>query len=274
MLAVTGTDGQVWVRASDAGDWTPYGGRLVGAPTYVRGRDVDYLVGVGGDANVWIRTASTGWRPLGPVGTRCGPASAAVSDRTLAVACRGSDGALWVASAITGAGTVPSLGSWSSLGGDVPMGAAVTDTSSAGRPAAFTYVAVGRDARVWLRTDSTGWRLRSAETCSGPVSASTSAQVLGCRAGGSESLKTFHTPSGHDGGRVPGRMVGVPAVTVDPDGVARYYVLGTDGSIWTAAQQSDGTLGSFSPFGGAGTGGLSGTSMTTLAAATSGTASR
>ncbi|HVM26581.1 MAG TPA: choice-of-anchor D domain-containing protein, partial [Mycobacteriales bacterium] len=262
IVTVTGTDGQLWVRDTDRLGWRPYGGRLVGAPAFAWGYYDDYFIGVGADENVWIRSWDQPWRPLGPRGTRCSGASAAVSHTTLAVACRGADGAVWVGKTTTADGRLPQLSRWQSYGGRTKHGVSVADVSEAEGVAAFVYLGVGLDDRPWYRTDSPGWAQLSRSACGDTLATSTYFNAVACRNLGDERLKTFHGPSGTDGALVDGRVVGRPGVSVDPDGLTRYYVLGVDRSIWVATQQADGRLGPFRPFGGAGVGGISVHSVT------------
>ncbi|HVM28591.1 MAG TPA: peptidoglycan DD-metalloendopeptidase family protein [Mycobacteriales bacterium] len=262
VVAVAGSDRQLWVRRTDAGGWTSLGGQQLDAPAVTTWGGTTYFVVLGADHNVWIRTMQRGWARLGPVGTHCTAPSAVVSAGTLAVGCRGSDAGLWVGKvALPAGGALPVLPGWQGLGGVLKHGPSLSDVSSASSTPQFAYTVLGTDDRPWVRRDGAGWTKRSTQACGGTVAASRRFQALACKDAASASLKTFHAPSGKDGQLVPGRMTGRPAVTADADGVARYYVLGTDGSIWTARQNADGTLGTFTAWSGIGMHGIGATEL-------------
>ncbi|HVM27317.1 MAG TPA: Ig-like domain-containing protein [Mycobacteriales bacterium] len=263
ILAVIGSDAQVWARSSKASGWTPLGGALVDAPVVVAGYDESYVVGVGRDRNVWIRGFSTsaGWRPLGPAGTNCAAPSAVVSGSTFAVVCRGGDGALWVAKTAVSGTRIPAVTSWSSMGGGFRFGPSVSDVSPNGFTADFLYSGVGNDGRIWSRTEDTGWTPLAAPRCGGISTASEFFEAVSCRNDATSALKTFAGYTSNDGRVIPSAIVGRPAVAVDADGVARHYVLGTDSALYTARQAADGTTGGFSRISGAGAHGLSAVSV-------------
>lgn len=262
VVTVIGTDGQLWFSQSRDRRWYPLGGRLVDTPAVVHSGGHTYFVGLGGDRNVWVRTLDRPWAALGPAGTSCTAPAAAVSRGILAVACTGSDAGLWAGKvALPAAGALPRLGGWQGLGGILRAGPSLYDASGSSTSAQFGYGVLGADGRPWVRTDGTGWAMRSPHACGGTVAASQRAEVLSCRDSTSESLKTFHAASGRDGQLVAGRITGRPAIAADTGGAARHYALGVDGTVWTARQQPDGSLSGFSHWGGAGVHGVGATTL-------------
>ena len=260
-VAVVGTDNGLWVRRSDSSAWGTLGGTLIDTPSIVVNGSTTYYVVLGSDRNVWVRTDAIGWDRLGPVGTNCQGPSAAVSKGWLAVGCTGGDKALWVGKTALPASGLPKLPGWGSMGGILKTGPSLSDASTGTSGAAFGYTVLGADSRPWFRTDAVGWKMRSNALCGGVVASSQRAEALACKDDASASLKTFHAPS-QPGATllapkiVNGSIQGRPAVTADSTGTARYYVLGSDGTIWRATQQPNGTLTPFSLWGGAGRHGL------------------
>ncbi|HVM27232.1 MAG TPA: DUF3152 domain-containing protein [Mycobacteriales bacterium] len=254
-VAVTGTDGQLWLRSAQDPGWFPYGGRLVGTPTVVRGPAEVYLLGPGADGNVWIRSQSRGWWPFGPDGTRCTGPSAVGIGSTLTVACQGGDGALWVAKGSMGSQQGAELpraaGGWRSLGGSIRHGVAVAAfRPDPGSPFRARYVAVGADDRPWTRTDLEGWQLFSGHRCGGAVAAAEYFQALACTDPDTGALRAWHFPSGTRGALLGGRTTGRPGVSVDRAGVAEFYAVGTDGAVYVTRRHPDGWTDRFRPFGG------------------------
>jgi hypothetical protein len=253
-VVVIGSDNALWKRTSDAAGWSRLGGVLVDAPAVARSNGVTYYVGLGADRNVWVRTDARDWAPLGHRGTHCTSPAAAVSQGTIGVACTGADNALWVSRvALPADGRLPSLGSWTSFGGILKAGPSMSDASTDARPR-FGYAVLGADNRPWARTDATHWTLRNDAACVGVVAVALHGRAAACRTP-NEALRVFHKDS-WTGTVVPGRVTGRTAVTMQPTDLARYYVLGTDGTIWVATQQPNGSVGGFSLWGGSGRHGL------------------
>lgn len=259
-VAVAGTDNGVWL-ASSPGKWQNMGGKVLEAPIIVLGNQGEYVMGVGGDHNVWIRKTSGGsWGPLGPAGTNCAGASAKVSVDTFAVACRGGDGALWVGRVKEPTdGSLPKVPGFVSKGGILRTGVSMFDWAdySVDAPTAeFGYAVVGADGTPWARTDSEGWWQDQDTQCGDTFVVSEFFEAGACKDGASQALKTVQytldNPEADPVKIIPSKIVGRPAVSVDPDGEARYFVIGTDGGIWFASRHTDDTYTGFSPWGGQG----------------------
>lgn len=257
-VAVVGGDDALWVRATTEQGWRGLGGRLVDTPSIVRGKGVDYFVGLGADRNVYVRTLARDWQPLGPKGTVCSGPSAVISISTLAVACRGGDGALWVGkAAVPAGGALPVVTSFSSRGGALQHGVSVADNADYAQPtptAAFVYSGVGTNSSPYFRTDEQDWRQITLSQCGGTYSESQYGIAGACQLLGSEMTLTlqYSAPEDQPTERsIPGRMRGRPGVSSDPDFVTRYYVVGADGAVWSATRDANGTITSgFTRFGG------------------------
>lgn len=276
VVAVVGTDQQLWVRYTDGG-WSPLGGRLVETPTVVALPPASqqphdpplWFFGTGGDGNVWVRSLSKGWQPFGPTGTRCSGISAARSLDTVAVGCRGGDGALYVAKVPAVDGALPSVGGWGRRGGQLGGGVAVVDDHTSYTGPHFTYATVGTDHRPWYSSDSVGWAAMTEnpgnrDLCGGVLSSSPdNYRAFACKDYYSAGLKTFHPASGRFGYVIaPSQVTGRPGVSTDPDDVARYYVVGGDGTVWLCTQAPGGTTSGFGRFGGSALYGVAVASLT------------
>jgi hypothetical protein len=270
LVAVTGSDQQLWLRWSQDPDWFPMAGRLIGAPALVYGPADIYMLGLGEDRNVWIRSFERNWRPFGPEGTHCEGVSAGRSGTTIVAVCRGADGALWQAGTalpLSSGGSLPratdaSGTGWRSLGGQIKHGAAVGDWQPDDETQPVSrYVAVGLDDRIWTRTGGSGWEPFSERRCGGVAAVSEHYRALACKALESDELRVWHLPSGtftDVGGVMSGRV----GISVDPNGATRYYVLGQDASVWVTRMEPDGATNPFRFFQGAGQGGLFALNMT------------
>lgn len=143
------------------------GGVLIGSPAVIHNVTPNppavAYIGTGTDHSLWVRSDSAPWQQLSPTAPPyClgGPAAYVSPANKLWVACRGSDNALWYATGTgpTTAGALPSVGSWSSLGGILSASPAIAGggpaTSSAEIP---TFVVLGADGTLWLRTVPTAY---------------------------------------------------------------------------------------------------------------------
>lgn len=256
-VAVTGTDGGLWIRATDQNGWRNLGGQLTDVPAILKAPGVDYFFGVGTDGNVWVRTLAARWAPYGPGGTRCDGVSAALSGSTIAVACRGTDGALWVdKAALPSGGALPTGGGFTSLGGALEHEPSVVlDHMDAPQgPPLFVYFGVGLDDDVYSRSDDGGWTALGGPV-GGPVGyGATQKESYAYQVKGAWQLFTWTTPAPFDQRAqvLPAVMLGKPAVTDAAGGsVAHFYVIGSDGAVWTASRDGSGAPATpFTRFGG------------------------
>ncbi|HVM26580.1 MAG TPA: M20/M25/M40 family metallo-hydrolase [Mycobacteriales bacterium] len=258
-LALTGLDRQLFHSNTTPGGWAPRGGQLIDAPALVRGAAESFVVGLGTDNNVWIRSEQRSWARLGPTTTFCTGPSAVASGNTMTVACRGRDGALWMSQTplpTVAGGPLPVLRGWSTLRGQLLHGAAVS-VGAGGQP---VYSGVGLDRSPWTRTQAGPWTRVNAGQCGAALGASEDVKVLACRDFSTGQLRTF---SGGGSALLGGRILGRPAVSVDADGETRFYVLGTDNGVYTSRVAANGANSGFSFYGGHGRGGLSVLNRTT-----------
>jgi hypothetical protein len=230
----TGTDNGLWVFSGSSG-YVPKGGQLLGAPAIVGvprtnlPADPLYL-GTGLDHNVWVRSDSQGWQPLASAGAYCidNPAAAVVGS-TLYVACEGGDHALWYNSGSVVSGSLPVLGGWAPLGGVLAAGPAV-----AGVNGLVTFMVLGTDHQVWIRTLSSGYSAFGARCNGHPALATTSngtTSYFACD--GTDGTLWYGSNTGGvwSGLSSPGgHLVDGPGIAALPS--PSFFVEGTDGSIW------------------------------------------
>ena len=181
-VAVRGSDGALWSLAgNDAtspvfnGAWTFLGGGLVGSPQVVSvpngsATGTPVLIVTGTDHNLWVRSEASGWYTLTATPAYCtGNPGAAVVEQTpgsaaaylLVVACRGTDGGLWVAQGPVGSNpsVLPAIGAWTSYGGRIVSAPAVVESppspalpaTSPSSPLAPMAMS-GTRPRPWFRT--------------------------------------------------------------------------------------------------------------------------
>jgi hypothetical protein len=129
------------------GGWTPWGGWTGFGPALALVHGTPTAFVVGGDHQLYWRTASVGWTAFG--GTWCtGHPAAASSGTTSYLACHGGDGTLWYAA--NGGG---GWGGFVSLGGAVVDGPGLAATSSGP-----VFVIEAGNHAVYARTLSAGWK--------------------------------------------------------------------------------------------------------------------
>jgi hypothetical protein len=121
---------QPYENTDAAGAFAALGGWGTSAPAVVGYAGAPYYIMAGPNDgngnNLWIRSQSSSWSPLGAAGTQCLDVGAVVQGSTLTVACRGADNAVWAGSTtIPAPGQLPSVIGFHSLGGTVPNGSGV-----------------------------------------------------------------------------------------------------------------------------------------------------
>lgn len=268
LLAVTGTDGQLWTR-QDAGPYTPLGGQLIGAPTVVAVPGASgtlptpLYLGIGTDHNVYVRTLSQPWQALSATPAYCLDAVGATvagtsGNLTLTVGCEGSDTALYYAQAPLTATGLPQVHGWNSLGGSLAGGPVVV--SIGGR---ITFFVTGSNGTVWVRdTSSTGYVAMQYACNSRPAVAAAGATLyFACQGGDGALWYAVNTGVGWPaatsaGGRIVGGA-GIAATSTR----ALIYVEGTDAGIYQIAVTPAGTATPFVRDGGAVQGGAAAAGM-------------
>lgn len=203
-VGAEGSDGQLWVQAPQLGaGWHPLGGQIVAPPAVAAPPNpggatpaAPLFVATGGNGELWIRSLTVGWQPVGPSEAFCidGPA-AVITGTTLTVACRGLNSALWVNStALPSSGLPQFTQPWTSLGGvlSAAPAASVVNYGSAGQ--IVTFFVSGTNSQIWTTSENQG----------------------------------FFAPT-------PWFCIGSPAVAYEPvSGTAIFACDGTDHQLWTA----------------------------------------
>ncbi|MBO0731188.1 MAG: PQQ-binding-like beta-propeller repeat protein, partial [Acidimicrobiaceae bacterium] len=243
--AVTGGDQGLWVtQGVGSQQFDSLGGGLLGAPAVaaVPGSPsqagTPVYIGVGGDRDLWVRTANLGWQRLTNAPVVCLDSPGAVIVGTvLHVACEGQDHALWYASGAMSGNSPPVIpqSAWQSLGGSFVSGPAMALVGSAGSP---TIMGVGTDNAVWAHNvgDPPGTFVRQPWVCRGrPTLSRGNDAVFACHGPDDALWYSFHVGSAWTFAQSAGGALigGVGLAAAGP--VARAYVEGTDGRLWEAS---------------------------------------
>ena len=265
LLAVTGTDAQLWTR-QDAGPYTPLGGQLIGAPTVVAVPGASgtlptpLYLGIGKDHNVYVRTVSQPWQALSSTAVACVDSLGAVvttssSNLTLTVACEGTDAALYYAQAPLHSSTLPVVTNWTNLGGVLSAGPAVA--APGGR---VTFYVTGSDGLVYVRDTSSRGYVAMQYRCSGrpAVSVQGSVQYFACTGTDSALWYAVNTGVGWPAASSAGGRVVSGAGIAATSTQASIFVEGSDSAVYQLEVMS--SAGPATPFvdvGGAVQGGAS-----------------
>ncbi len=253
----------MWVLRDDA-TFASYGGRLLAAPAVVvtpgpSNSTVTYFFATGTDHHLWYRTDSADWRLLsGSAYCLDSPAALWNAARSeLTVACTGSDHALWTTKTSMPAGGTPSAGTFSSLGGYLAYGPALTLIKGE-----VHFVVTGRDPRVWERTLSHDFQPTPWQCIGHPAAGySGTTAYFACHGTDGALWVSRDTGVGWEAARsLGGRLIDGPGVAASPSQVD-LYVEGTDHALWQATLDSSGNFQGFAGLGGylnggAGAGGM------------------
>jgi hypothetical protein len=237
LITAAGSDNALW-QQKDLGGWNSLGGYLVAAPAVVSvpngGAGAPLYIGLGGDHDLWVRTASQPWRPLDDSPVYCidNPA-AVISGTNLVVACQGGDHALYTVKApvIPNVPPVLARATWQGHGGILTAGPAAAFVVGRG---AFDIMVVGGDKQVWE------WNSNSYSAtgfyCSGhPALATDSGNTsyFACR--GLDGALWWSQPSGattwSPATSLGGQVVDGPAIAANLAGPT-FYVQGVDGVLY------------------------------------------
>jgi hypothetical protein len=248
----------MWIGNGYESEFRPQGGVLNGGPALTSMLVEEDIVPVeivtGSDNQLWVRTESNessnaAWRRLSNDFTSCRGAPGAVTyfvpgdgadlDQVLTVGCRGSDNALWYASAFIEGQNVPFVNGWQSLGGILEAGPAVG--------LVVTWVVTGQGGRVWINDSgesgntayrSTTWICRgrpavgSEPLQTAGTDADTGTAWFGCH-GTDDTLWVARNDDGNwDDAFSRGGILreGVGAAVAGDQAV--FFVRGTDDAIW------------------------------------------
>jgi hypothetical protein len=236
MAGATGFDHSVRVFANSS-PFVFKGGQLLGAPA-LAGIPLTNLpaeplyFGTGLDHNIWVRSDARDWQPLtggaycidNPAATVVGPPGST----TLYVACQGGDHGLWYTSGTVTAGSLPTLGGWTSLGGVLSAGPAVARIGGA-----ITFMVTGSDRHIWSRTLSSGYQPFEARCIGHPALATGANGTAYFACDGMDGALWYATnPGGGWGGATSagGRLIDGPGIAALTS--PAFFVEGTDNSIW------------------------------------------
>ena len=228
-----------------------FGGQLIAGPAIGRVAGAapadpaePIYIGTGVDNQLWARTGGLGWRPLSSGGTFCKGGPGAIVYKSgetqhLVVACRGSDDALWSATAPVTQNTVPNLTNWTRVGGILTAGPALGISQHLGD--VVTYLVRGTDGAVWQSTGAgfsrTNW------LCKGHAAFNTLNDVswFGCRGTDDALWVAKNTPAGWGPTTTLGGILAEgPGVAVTPEN-AVFFVPGIDNAVWQrVVRNSDG----------------------------------
>jgi hypothetical protein len=141
VIAAVGADNTPYYQ-QDFGGWTSLGGGLIAAPAVVSvpsqsgGFGSPIYIGVGGNHDLYVRTATQGWQPLDDLPVYCiDNPGATIIGSTLTIACQGGNHSLYMVQGPVPAPGVPpsfSRNSWQGLGGVLTAGPAAANVPGRG----------------------------------------------------------------------------------------------------------------------------------------------
>jgi hypothetical protein len=239
-VGVEGGGGQMYVQAPQLGSgWKPMGGQISAPPTvaatpnpYGSTPAQPLFIGTGNNGELYIRSLTVGWQPVGPVHAFCiGGAAAVITGGTLTVACRGTNNALWENTAPVPATGLPQFTkAWTSLGGGLASGPAVAPVGSA-----MTFFARGANSRIYTRTLATGWQITPWSCVAAPaaaVEAASSDTIFACQGAAHVLWEAVNGGAGWTAA-VPlgGSLIGGPAVAATSR-VPELLAEGNNHAVW------------------------------------------
>ena len=163
-VGAEGLNGALWVQSPGLpSGWQSLGGGIIASPAVAAvpqpsGLASPLFVATGTDHSLWIRSLGQSWTDLTPgLFTYCLNNPAAVvtgSTPMLTVACEGSDHSLNVATVPVPVSGLPSVSSWTNLGGALGAGPSVAPVNGV-----LTYFVTAsfNGGQVWTRTNGTDW---------------------------------------------------------------------------------------------------------------------
>ena len=239
IAGVSAGNNGVWSKA-DAQGYTALGGVLTAAPAVVAvpvsgGMPTPLYIGVGSDKNVYVRSATQGWQALSSTPVACldtvgATVTTSSGTSTLTVACQGTDHALYDAQGTVTSGSLPSLSSWSSLGGVLGAGPAVATVGGN-----LTFLVAGSNGAIYTRTTSSGWTAAGWTCKNHPALANYRGNAYFACHGSDDALwYAINTGSGWGAAQsAGGTMVDGPGIVATPAEVL-IYVQGNNGALYHA----------------------------------------
>ena len=197
-----------------------------------------------GRNSLWVKGDTLPWQELTPgLRTSCvdnpgaaitGPPGSSV----LTVACQGSDHALYVSSTPVTYGSLPTLTTWTGLGGTLSAGPAVASVGGT-----ITFFVTSKDSHVWSRSLSTNFQ-QLPWGCIGHPAAATYGSISYLACHGTNGALWVSTNSGA-GWRTTLSLGGVvldgPGIAATSDG-ATLFVESSDKAVWQRSINLAGTI--------------------------------
>ncbi len=224
----------------DNGGWYSLGGTIFAAPAVVSlptpsgtTAAAPLFIGTGVNGELYLRTATVGWQPVGPSKAFCiGAPAAAVTGTTLTVACEGTNGQLYYDTAAVPASGLPQFSSgWKDLGGALTAGPAVAPVDGV-----MTFFALGTDGRVYTRTLTTGFKATSWLCIGNPAAAtdaSTGVTTFACQGTNHALWKATDSGTGWSGAvSLGGTLTGGGPAVAAGGGVTEFFAEGTNNGLW------------------------------------------
>lgn len=239
-VGIEGTNGALTVQAPQLGSgWHSLGGKIVAPPAvasvpnpYGSTPSQPLFIGTGTNTQLYMRSLTVGWQPVGPAKASCigGPA-AVVAGNTITLACRGLNNALWVDTA-----TVPSSGlpqftnAWSSLGGVLTTAPAVAPVGGA-----MTFFVRGSNGGIYTRTLASGYSHTPWSCIGAPAAAVEEASIdtiFACQGTNHALWVAVNGGNGWGGASsLGGGLVGGPAIAATSR-VPEFLIEGTNHAVW------------------------------------------
>jgi GH25 family lysozyme M1 (1,4-beta-N-acetylmuramidase) len=238
-VGAEGGDGQLWAQAPQLGSgWHPLGGKII-APPAVAAAPNPYgstpaqplFIATGSNKRLYIRSLTVGWQALGPATMSCsgGPA-AVITGRTLTVACRGLNNALWENTATVPPSGLPQFShGWASLGGTLTAGPAVAPVREV-----MTFFVPSTNGRIYIRTLTTGYAATPWVCIGSPAAAqgASSGTLFACQGGNHALLEAVNGGAGWSSAvTLGGTLIGGPAVAATSP-VPELLAESTNHAVW------------------------------------------
>jgi len=242
VVALRGSNGALYVHREGTSGFVNLGGQISTAPSVVATGGVTYYVAGVANGNVYARTDTLPWQAMRPAGTvNCKEPGAAALGTTIVVGCQGTNNQLYRASGPIVPGRVPSLGGFTSMGGQISAGPALATVVGV-----VNFFVTSPKTTVYVST-TRGVFNPLPYACMGrpAVGRSGLARVTWLACTGSD--KALHaarnTGAGWPGsGNFGGRVVGSPGVAVQSNGSATAFVEGLNLAVYSRPLTATGTF--------------------------------
>lgn len=226
VIATVGPHQNVYMRTVGQTGFASLGGAGYSSPAVVYWSGRPYFFVIGSSREIYVRDQSLSWRPL--ASGQCLTEGAAVSGNTLVAACEGTNHQLYYGETTMPASGLPSVSGWTSLGGYVSAGVAVTVVNGAPDFVVTGATQSGHD--IYTRTLSSGWAALGYECTSQPALADGPfAAYFACIAADRALYWSYNFHAPYYAG---GTATGTPGLAAAPDGTVWAFVLGPGNQIY------------------------------------------